>query len=153
MNMFERRISPARLSYISSKVKLKRKSKEFGLFAIEGIKKGEIVTITAGIVLPERTVKAAPAYVRSFAYYIENGFFLAPFTEKPSADWYVNHSCDPNTGSPVRAFTNYALRDIRTGEEILYDYAADYSWNKEYKPFREFKCNCGSKNCVKIIKW
>ncbi len=153
MNVFKMRISPAHLSYISSKVRLRRRGKEFGLFAIEDIKKDEIVTITAGVVLPERVVKTAPSYIRSFAYYIENGFFLAPSTKNPSADWYMNHSCDPNTGSPVRAFTNYALRDIQAGEELLYDYAVDYSWNSEYKPFRKFKCGCGSKNCAKIIRW
>ena len=39
-----------------------------------------------------------------------------------------------------------ATRDIKKGEEVTYDYAmtdADYDYS--------FKCNCGSKDCRKVI--
>src|SRR3989344_5601869 len=38
-----------------------------------------------------------------------------------------------------------AMKDIKSGEEIVYDYAinGDYSWGAE--------CRCGSKRCRKIV--
>jgi hypothetical protein len=62
---------------------------------------------------------------------------------------WMNHSCDPNTiarkvfvetrevSLPRIGF--YALRDIRPGEEITFDYAYD---NKKLE-----QCRCGSDNC------
>ena len=50
----------------------------------------------------------------------------------------VNHSCDANTA--VRDFRDVALREIRAGEEITSDYAADLSGPG-------FACRCGSPRC------
>lgn len=53
----------------------------------------------------------------------------------------INHSCDPNTGLRNRML--YAIRNIKKGEEITYDYSS--AW------FDGFECNCGSKNCRRHI--
>ncbi len=56
-----------------------------------------------------------------------------------------NHSCDPNTGIRKRSEL-FALRDIRQGEEITYDYSATIAptvWQME--------CHCGAKNCRKTL--
>lgn len=56
-----------------------------------------------------------------------------------------NHSCDPNAGMR-KTCEIFAIRDIRRGEEIVYDYSltvAPTEW--------EMKCRCGSARCRKIV--
>lgn len=61
---------------------------------------------------------------------------------------YINHSCDPTvyvkTINGVRNI--YAMRDIKKGDEITYDYSVNGDNNGT------FKCNCGSKNCRKVYQ-
>ena len=40
----------------------------------------------------------------------------------------------------------FALRDIKKGEELSYDYG--FGYDKDYK---QFVCKCGAKNCVGYI--
>ncbi|MCL5428712.1 MAG: SET domain-containing protein-lysine N-methyltransferase [Chloroflexi bacterium] len=58
---------------------------------------------------------------------------------------FINHSCDPNayvkTVDGVRR--TFAMRDIKTGEELTFDYAV----NGENEG--TFKCHCGNANCRK----
>jgi hypothetical protein len=63
-------------------------------------------------------------------------------------DDYINHSCEPNAGFRIEGTKAdlYAIRDIGTGEEILFDYATtldedDFS----------MACACGTPSCRKII--
>ena len=67
----------------------------------------------------------------------------------------INHSCNPNAFLRVKNEL-VALRDIDKGEEITYDYSTTMNDNKEEieKTGGELwttPCNCGSKNCRKII--
>ncbi|RLE47727.1 SET domain-containing protein, partial [Candidatus Woesearchaeota archaeon] len=63
-----------------------------------------------------------------------------------TARW-INHSCNPNceTININGHIWIVALRDIRKGEELSYDYG--YSLDD----FEEHPCHCGSKNCVGYI--
>jgi hypothetical protein len=57
----------------------------------------------------------------------------------------LNHSCNPNIGQRGK-IRFYALRDIRKGEEMTFDYStseAETDWT--------MKCHCGSKKCRKTI--
>ncbi len=56
----------------------------------------------------------------------------------------VNHSCDANTNA--KDFCDVAKGDIAKDEEIT----ADYS--ETMVPGDAMVCNCGSKNCRKVIK-
>ena len=56
---------------------------------------------------------------------------------------YINHSCDPN--SYTKGYSIYALRDIKTGEEITGDYRATSMYTNEWS------CFCGSKNCTGVV--
>ena len=40
----------------------------------------------------------------------------------------------------------YSIKDIKKGEELTYDYG--FSFDKDFK---NYKCNCGSKNCCGYI--
>ena len=60
----------------------------------------------------------------------------------------INHSCDPNCevyGTGLKVWV-YAIRDIRKGEELSYDYG--FGFDQDYK---DFPCRCGSSNCVGYI--
>lgn len=61
---------------------------------------------------------------------------------------YINHSCDPNCG--IRGTkTLYALRPIKIGEELTFDYSTseiDTGWVLDHI------CNCKSPSCRKKIK-
>jgi len=58
---------------------------------------------------------------------------------------YINHSCNPNCESIMEednTIALFALRDIKEGEELSFNYGYDVdSWE-------EHPCYCGSKNCV-----
>jgi SET domain-containing protein len=66
-----------------------------------------------------------------------------------SARW-INHSCEPNCEveeEDGRIFI-HALRTLRPGEELLYDYSLfcdGESVTPEMK--RQYECRCGSKHC------
>lgn len=57
---------------------------------------------------------------------------------------YINHSCDPNaeTLNDKNHIWIVAIKDIKKGEEITYDYGYDL------ENYKDHPCYCGSKNCV-----
>ena len=61
---------------------------------------------------------------------------------------YINHSCDPNAKTDVIRGKIWiiAIRDIKAGEEITYNYGYDFS--DEYKTH---PCACGTDKCVGFI--
>jgi SET domain-containing protein len=69
-----------------------------------------------------------------------------------SPERFINHSCDPNTyvrtemTSGVRQVL--ALRDLRKGDELTWDYALNI-WKAWVAPM---SCNCGAENCRGIVR-
>jgi SET domain-containing protein len=59
---------------------------------------------------------------------------------------YVNHSCNANTKADRKKKSDVAIRKIKKGEEITANYL------KENIPGLNLKCNCGSRNCKRILK-
>src|SRR6266568_3467121 len=62
---------------------------------------------------------------------------------------FINHSCDPNceaVDDGGRIFIE-ALRNIRPGEELTYDYQLERlgHWRKEWA--ERYTCRCGAANC------
>ena len=62
-----------------------------------------------------------------------------------SNDWYINHSCDGNVGIDEQG-DFVARRNIRSGEELTYDYGL-----AESNPKFRMVCKCGSRNCRGLI--
>ncbi len=60
---------------------------------------------------------------------------------------FINHSCDPNCETDIIKGHIWiiAIRDIKKGEELSYDYGYDLD------SFEDHPCRCGSKNCVGYI--
>lgn len=60
---------------------------------------------------------------------------------------YANHSCDPNAYTEIvkNRVWMIAEREIRKGEEIVYDYQFDLSY------WEQHPCRCGAKRCLGYI--
>jgi uncharacterized protein len=59
----------------------------------------------------------------------------------------INHSCDPNCETDIindRIWIK-AMKDIKKGEELSYDYGY------EIENWEDHPCKCGSKNCIGYI--
>ena len=111
------------------------KNKGNGVFALRKFKRGENVFQIEGPISSERTIHS-----------IQIGEFEHITAWKPGM--FANHSCNPNCGIKKQNDKVYlcALKTIKSGEEITWDYAmSDYKFNW-FMP-----CSCGSKNCRKNI--
>jgi len=64
---------------------------------------------------------------------------------KLSIEWYFNHACNGNVGFN-RAGDFVALRSIKRGKELTYDYGL-----AESNPRFKMRCECGAKGCRKMI--
>lgn len=59
----------------------------------------------------------------------------------------INHSCNPNCFFDTATFELIALRDIAVDEELTFFYPST-EWDMD----QAFKCTCGSKNCIGLVK-
>ncbi|HLD72365.1 MAG TPA: SET domain-containing protein-lysine N-methyltransferase [Candidatus Nanoarchaeia archaeon] len=65
-------------------------------------------------------------------------------------DDYFNHSCQPTTRINWSRLTFDALRDLREGEEITWNYlTTEYDLLQDSE---DFDCRCESQNCLGRIK-
>jgi hypothetical protein len=110
-----------------------------GVFARVKIRAGEVLIVWGGEVVTGEMLKWMSADRHRLALQIEEDLYLVTANEGP-ADW-VNHSCNPNAGL-VGQIVLVALRDIRPGEEVGFDYAMS-----DGSPYDEFECGCGAKTC------
>lgn len=62
---------------------------------------------------------------------------------------YINHSCDPNCVAWIEGSHIWidALRDIRRGEELAYDYEYDFLPGYTVEDLEFYGCRCGSPKC------
>jgi len=150
MEDFHRRW-PHRLPLKKISVK-KSKIHGVGTFSEEKIRKNEIVIVVGGVIVPTAEIKQ---YSKKFGNYVgirvNEKFSICPTTRKELLSSGVyNHSCDPNLGL-IDQITLIAIKDIEKGEELVTDYAFYESVNPSYEKNLVNKCNCGSKNCRKVI--
>jgi transposase len=68
---------------------------------------------------------------------------------KSNIDDFMNHSCDPNCGIRLtrEEYIVLALRDIRRGEELTYDYSTH-----QLVPAEGMPCRCGAANCRQTVE-
>lgn len=128
-------------SYLSSKLEGRLKADKSGnsIFAIEPIKKGELVAVFGGVVYEWETFIHLPEIERSLCIQVEDRHFLVP---RPIGKGdYVNHSCNPNAGLSGQIGL-VAMRDIEIGEEVCFDYAMS-----DTMAYDEFECLCGATTC------
>ena len=121
-----------------------------GLYASKDIKDGTKIIEYKGKIVTKKKVEEDSKFDNDKAIYLFNlnkrydldGDF------KYNTARLINHSCNPNcevAGVGLKVWV-YAIRDIKKGEELSYDYGFGYD---EY--YKDFPCRCGSKNCVVYI--
>lgn len=84
----------------------------------------------------------------TFFFSLESGRIIDGGSGGNDARW-INHSCEPNCEAREenkRIFI-YALRDIKRGEELNYDYGLQLEERHTAKLKRTYACLCGAKNC------
>ncbi len=125
-----------------------------GIFTKKQIKKGEHICTLKGEIISlkediERINKGVIEHSHSLQIDKETYIDLDLFSKT------FNHSCSPNSFIK-RKNELIAIRNIKKGEEITYDYSTTMDDNE--KKIKEAgrtlwtcKCNCGAKNCRLII--
>lgn len=101
-----------------------------GLFATRPIKKNSRIAEYKGPLLGKKAAAKAEAGTNRYLYEI-NGRWTIDGTPRSNVARYANHSCNPNSETynvKLRVFIR-AMRNIKPGEEIVYDYGIDYLKN------------------------
>jgi SET domain-containing protein len=130
-------------SYLSPKTVVRKSPIEGrGLFARRRIRAGEIVAIKGGHILDRRALRRVRGRIAHAYVQIADGFFIGATTaaEVRRNKIFLNHSCAPNVGI-LGQIIFVALRDVRSGEELTYDWAME-----ENEPART-RCRCGAPGC------
>jgi len=122
----------------------------WGVFAKENIKKGERLAIFGGSIMPIDDMYQFPYEMQKYTMQIEERFILASRQTTPEDDDFFNHSCDPNSGFKGQIFL-VAMRDIKSGEEITFDYGMTVSESVGSDMVFSMDCMCGSPQCRKTI--
>ena len=121
-----------------------------GLYASQNIKEGTKIIEYKGKVITKKKSEEDSKFDNDKAIYLFNlnkrydldGDFK--FNEAR----LINHSCNPNCEVEGKGLKLWivAIRDIKKGEELSYDYG--FSYDEDYK---QFVCKCGAENCVGYI--
>jgi SET domain-containing protein len=84
----------------------------------------------------------------TFFFSLDNGKIIDGGSNGNDARW-INHSCAPNCEAQEdkRRVFIYALRDIKRGEELNYDYGLVLDERHTPKLKREYACLCGASAC------
>ncbi len=135
------------LTYLSPKLEKRTSLIEGrGLFARSVIRKGEIAVVKGGYILTKAQRDEIGKELGPSEIQVSEELFIGPsmMAEREGGMMHLNHSCEPNLG--VQGQIVYvALRDIKSGEELTFDYAMT-----EDEPY-EMKCRCGTRSCRGII--
>jgi uncharacterized protein len=121
----------------------KSKIKGEGLFSAGHIAEGEHIFTVLGKPIQHQ-------YSKDFAMEGSNWVgstlneWIAPEPQNPIHS--INHSCNPNCFIN-ETFAVIAFKPIHAHEELLIDYSTT-----EIDPYWQMDCNCGEKNCRKVLK-
>ncbi len=124
-----------------------------GVFAVQDIAEGETLIEYVGEVISWAEAQRRHPHDpkdpnHTFYFHVDEDHVIDAKHGGNSSRW-INHSCDPNCEADEvdgRVFIK-ALRNIKAGEELNYDYGLiiDEPYTKKLKA--EYPCWCGSKNC------
>lgn len=120
-----------------------------GAFAEKDIKKGEHILQMSGEMVSEADIdkKFAQGDLRwDDPFEIGNGNYIL-LDDVPRS---INHSCNPNVG--IRGVNElFALRNIKKGEELSYDYSTVVGRNAPGESDWLMPCRCDAPLCRKRI--
>ena len=116
-----------------------------GVYATSDIKAGTLLIVWGGtLVRSEELRNMSDTEWMHSVVQVDEELYLATMGEKMHTDC-INHSCDPNAGLSG-SVQLVALRSIRSGEEVCYDYAMT-----DGRPYCGFLCTCGIHGCRRTI--
>ena len=125
----------------------KTANKGQGLFSTRDIRKGEHILHKDLTNLRKYTLNEASEHPDGdHADYVGYGKYVIDY----SPGSYINHSCDPNCyvkAKRIAVRDIYAFKNIKAGEELTCDYAAQAVDQFAGKGFWVLDCHCGSRNC------
>jgi SET domain-containing protein len=124
-----------------------------GVFALAAIPRGDMIIEYKGEVISwpealERHPHDPKQPNHTFYFHIDDGNVIDGRLKGNAAKW-INHSCKPNCEADEvggRVFVK-ALRALRPGEELFYDYGLVIDARHTAKLKKEFECRCGAKTC------
>ncbi len=124
-----------------------------GVYAVRPIKKGEtIIEYVGEIITWDEALRRHPHDPsdpnHTFYFHIDEGRVIDAKFGGNASRW-INHACAPNCEADddgERVFIK-ALRNIKPGEELFYDYGLVIE--ERYTPAlkRQYACRCGDKRC------
>ncbi|MDH5824034.1 SET domain-containing protein-lysine N-methyltransferase [Luteimonas sp. RD2P54] len=132
-----------------------------GVFATEAIAKGERVIRYKGKLRTHEEVDAEYGDIdedgHTFLFTLNDDYVIDANVEGNVARW-INHSCEPNCEAVVeeddesrphkdKVFIE-AIRDIRAGEELTYNYGITLDERHTPKLKKLWGCRCGAKTCT-----
>jgi hypothetical protein len=125
-----------------------------GLFAKDDIKKDTVLIVMGGYICNTNEENELGYLATNYNMDISEEWSFCPTKEEDillMPQHLINHSCEPNTGF-LDQMSMIAIKDIKNGEEIVYDYAfVMWSSDKSLIHFEE-KCLCGTPSCRGVIK-
>jgi uncharacterized protein len=126
-----------------------------GAYALRAISKGaRIVEYQGDIVTWKEVMKrdSGPddgvSQIHTFLFEIDPLRVIDASRRDWPAKW-INHSCDPNctaVGEGTHIFID-ALRTIRRGEELTYDYKITLEDRHTAAVKKRYECRCGTRKC------
>jgi uncharacterized protein len=124
-----------------------------GVFAVQPLSKGEvIIEYTGELITWDEALRRHPHDPsdpnHTFYFHIDEKHVIDAKHGGNSARW-INHSCAPNCEADEeggRVFIK-ALRAIKPGEELFYDYGLVIDGRITKKLKAEYPCWCGAKKC------
>jgi SET domain-containing protein len=124
-----------------------------GVYATTAIKRGEVVIEYLGEVITwAEALRRHPHDPQdpdhTFYFHIDDSRVIDAKHGGNAARW-INHACSPNCEADEvdgRVFIK-ALRALKSGEELFYDYGL--TLDERYTPAlkRRFACHCGTRGC------
>src|SRR5512145_1410482 len=128
-----------------------------GVYAVRPIREGEAVLEYKGEIITWRqALKRHPHDPdqpnHTFYFHLDDGHVIDARGSAAPAKW-INHSCNPNLEARQEGYRVFlhALRDLKPGEELFYDYALIIEGRKTAKDKKDHTCLCGSRNCRKTM--
>jgi uncharacterized protein len=129
-----------------------------GVFAVQDIPKGtELIEYTGERISWKEALRRHPHDPsdpnHTFYFSLEDGSCIDALHGGNSARW-INHACNPNCEADEieegpragRVFIK-AIKNIKAGAELFYDYGLVIDAPYTAKLKAEYKCLCGAKNC------
>lgn len=124
-----------------------------GVFAARRIAEGEFIIEYTGERITHRVADKRGGSdpdnpFHTFFFSLETGKVIDGAVDGSDARW-INHSCEPNCEAREedgRIFI-YALRDIKRGEELNYDYGLVLEERHTPAVKKAYECRCGSAAC------